>query len=225
MMRPHRKLRRRVLGALAGAFCAVAAPALSANPILQVAALSPDEVATITRIERYLNDIKTMQARFVQVSSNGAYAEGELYLDRPGHLRFDYDPPSPVLIIANGLSLLYYDEELKEATFLPLWETPLWFLIREEVRLDDNVDIVALEEALGTLRVTLRDPEAPDGGEVTLIFSDEPLTLKKWELTDPQGIQTQVSLVNPVYGVEVDEDLFKYGDLEVWRGGGNNPDR
>jgi outer membrane lipoprotein-sorting protein len=224
MMRPYRKLRRRVLGALVGAFCAVAAPALSTEPV-QVAALSPDEVATVTRIERYLNDIKTMQARFVQVSSNGAYAEGELYLDRPGHLRFDYDPPSPVLIIANGLSLLYYDEELKEATFLPLWETPLWFLIREEVRLDDNVDIVALEEALGTLRVTLRDPEAPDGGEVTLIFSDEPLTLKKWELTDPQGIQTQVSLVNPVYGVEVDEDLFKYGDLEVWRGGGNNPDR
>jgi len=223
-MRPYGQLRRRLLGALAGVLCGMAVPAMSAEPV-QLAALSPDEVATVTRIERYLNDIKTMQARFVQVSSNGAYAEGELYLDRPGHLRFDYDPPSPVLIIANGLSLLYYDEELKEATFLPLWETPLWFLIREEVRLDDNVDIVAIEEALGTLRITLRDPEAPDGGEVTLIFSDEPLTLKKWELTDPQGIQTQVSLVNPVYGVEVDAELFKYGDLEVWRGGGNNSDR
>ncbi|WP_340116325.1 outer membrane lipoprotein carrier protein LolA [Pelagibius sp. 7325] len=224
MKRPYDQLRRRLLGTLTGMFCMMAAPALSAEPV-QLAALSPDEVATVTRVERYLNDIKTMQARFVQVSSNGAYAEGELYLDRPGHLRFDYDPPSPVLIIANGLSLLYYDEELKEATFLPLWETPLWFLIREEVRLDDNVDIVGIEEALGTLRVTLRDPESPDGGEVTLIFSDEPLTLKKWELTDPQGIETQVSLVNPVYGVEVDEDLFKYGDLEVWRGGSNNPDR
>lgn len=223
MMRSHGKLRRCLQGALAGVLCALAAPAMSAESV-QLAALSPDEVATVTRIERYLNDIKTMQARFVQVSSNGAYAEGELYLDRPGHLRFDYDPPSPVLIIANGLSLLYYDKELKEATFLPLWETPLWFLIREEVRLDDNVDIVAIEEALGTLRITLRDAESPDGGEVTLIFSDEPLTLKKWELTDPQGIQTQVSLVNPVYGVEVDEELFKYGDLEVYRGS-DNPDR
>jgi len=222
MMELQGKLRRRLLGALAGALCAVVAPAVGAEPV-QLAALSPDEVATVTRIERYLNDIKTMQARFVQVSSNGAYAEGEVYLDRPGHLRFDYDPPSPVLIIANGLSLLYYDKELKEATFLPLWETPLWFLIREEVRLDDNVDIVAIEEALGTLRITLRDAESPDGGEVTLIFSDEPLALKKWELTDPQGIQTQVSLVNPVYGVEVDEDLFKYGDLEVYRG--RNRDR
>ena len=217
--------RRHLLGALIGGLCLATlggAPAAQAQP-LQVAALSPDDVATLTRVESYLNDIKTMHARFVQVSSNGAYAEGDVYLDRPGHMRFDYDPPVPVLIIANGLSLLYYDEELKEATFLPLWETPLWFLIREEVRLDDNVEIVGIEQALGTLRITVRDPDAPDSGAVTLIFSDEPLALKKWELTDAQGITTQVSLVNPVYGIDVDEDLFDTGDLEVWTD--KNPDR
>src|SRR3546814_19570528 len=102
-------------------------------------------------------------------------------------MRFDYDPPTPVLIIANGLSLLYYDEELKEATFLPMWKTPLWFLIREEVRFDDNVEIVAIEEALGTLRITLRNPDALDGGAVTLIFPDDPLALKNGEHVDPQA--------------------------------------
>ncbi len=215
-------LRRRLLGALgAAALLLGAAPAGLAESRAQTASLSPDDVAAVTRVERYLNEIQTMKARFVQVSSNGAYAEGEVFLDRPGHLRFDYDPPTPVLMIANGLSLLYYDKELKEATFLPLWETPLWFLIREEVRLDDNVEIVAIEEVLGTLRMTLRDAETPDGGAVTLIFSDEPLSLKKWEITDPQGIETQVSLVNPVFGVEIDPDLFKTGDLEVWQGGRN----
>ncbi len=215
-------LRRRLLGALG---LGVAAALLGAAPVgwaqerapggLQLAALSPDDVAAVTRIERYLNDIKTMRARFVQVSSNGAYAEGVVYVDRPGHMRFDYDPPSPVLMIANGLSLLYYDKELKEATFLPLWETPLWFLIRDEVRLDENVEVVAIEQALGILRITLRDPDSPDAGAVTLVFSDGPLVLRKWELTDPQGIQTQVSLVNPVYGEEMDPKLFKYGDLEI----------
>src|SRR3546814_4056322 len=84
---------------------------------------------------------------------------------------------------------------------------------------DLNVEIVAIEEALGTLRITLRDPDALDGGAVTLIFADDPLALKKWELVDPQGIRTQVSLVNPVYGEAVDSDLFKYGDLEIYRGG------
>lgn len=216
--------RRRLLGAAGAAALVLAAvaaggPAGLAESQAQVAALSPDEVSAVARVERYLNDIQTMRARFVQVSSNGAYAEGAVYLERPGHLRFDYDPPTPVLMIANGLSLLYYDKELKEATFLPLWETPLWFLIREEVRLDDNVEIVDIEEARGTLRLTLRDAESPEGGAVTLIFSDEPLSLKKWEITDPQGIETQVSLVNPVFGVEIDPDLFKTGDLEVWQGG------
>src|SRR3546814_14430872 len=86
-------------------------------------ALSPDDVAAVARVERYLHDIQTLQGRFVQGSSNGAYAEGDIYLDRPGHLRFDYDPPSPVLIIAHGLSLLYSDAALKEATFLPLWRS------------------------------------------------------------------------------------------------------
>jgi outer membrane lipoprotein-sorting protein len=217
---------RRGLPAALGLCVALLAPPLLAAPaaadpiqIAQAGRLSPDEVAALTRVERYLNDIKTLQARFVQVSSNGAYAEGEVYLDRPGQMRFDYDPPTPVLIIANGLSLLYYDKELKQATFLPLWETPLWFLIREEVRFDDNVEILGIEEALGTLRMTLRDPDAPDGGEVTLVFSDEPLALRKWELVDPQGIQTQVSLVNPVYGGRIDSELFKYRDLEIYRGG------
>ncbi|WP_420345832.1 LolA family protein [Pelagibius sp.] len=189
--------------------------ALQGGALEPLEALSPDQVAALSRIERYLNDIKTMQARFVQVSDNGGYAQGELFVDRPGHMRFDYDPPTPVLLIANGLTLLYYDKELKEATFLPLWETPLWFLIRDEVRFDDNVEIIAIEEALGTLRVSLRDPDTPDGGVITLVFSDRPLTLRKWELTDPQGIETQVSLVNPVYGGAIDGDLFKYHDLEV----------
>lgn len=213
--------RRRLPLALAtGLFAALVALATPAPaPAARSAALSPDEVATLTRVERYLNDIETMHGRFVQISSNGSYAEGTVHLERPGHLRFDYDPPIPVLIIANGLSLLYYDEELKEATFLPLWETPLWFLIRKEVRFDDNVEIVAIEEALGALRITLRDSDSPDRGEVTLVFADAPLALKKWEVIDPQGIRTQVSLVNPVYGENIDSTLFEYRDLEIYRGG------
>ncbi len=221
MIIPRRKLLK--LGAAAGLAAAgglVTAPAVQAQnqaPQSQkpLGALSPDQVSALSRVERFLNDISTMEARFVQTSSNGGYAEGAVFVDRPGQMRFDYDPPTPVLLIANGLTLLYYDKELKEATFLPLWETPLWFLIREEVRFDDNVDIVGIEEALGTLRVSLRDPDTPDGGAVTLVFTDRPLTLRKWELTDPQGIETQVSLVNPVYGGVIDGDLFKYGDLEV----------
>ena len=183
-----------------------------------VAALSPDDVASITRIELYLNQLQTMQSRFVQISSNGSYAEGEVVVSRPGSLRFDYDPPHTALLIASGLTLLYYDKELKQASFLPLWETPLWWLVREEVDLTDGLQVMGVEEGLGTLSITLRDGDNPETGEVKLVFSDAPLTLRRWEIIDPQGVLTQISLVDPRFGIEIDEELFEYDDLEINRG-------
>ncbi len=182
------------------------------------AALSPDQSAAVRRAVRYLNGMTTLKARFIQVSSNGTYAEGQMIIQRPGRLRFDYDPPHPVLIIANGLSLLFYDRDLKQASFLPLWETPLWFLIRKEVTLSEDVVVTGVEQAFGTLRITLEDREMADAGSVTLVFSDRPLDLKKWEIVDAQGIMTQVSLVNPRYGMEVDQEAFDYSDLEIETG-------
>ena len=179
------------------------------------AAISAEERETLDRLLDYLNGIDTMRARFVQVSSNGAYAEGDLYLDRPGRLRFEYDPPHPALLIANGVTLLYYDRELKQATFLPLWETPLWFLIREDVDLEKGVVLEAVERRAGTIRVSLRLSEEGDEGLVTLVFGDKPLTLHSWEIRDPQGISTQVALLNANLGAEVDRSLFEHGDLNI----------
>ena len=182
------------------------------------AALSPDQSAAVRRAVRYLNAMTTLKARFIQVSSNGTYAEGQMIIQRPGRLRFDYDPPHPVLIIANGLSLLFYDRDLKQASFLPLWETPLWFLIREQVTLTEDVVVTGVEQALGTLRITLEDRTMADAGSVTLVFSDRPLDFKKWVIVDGQGVTTQVSLVNARYGMEVDQEAFDYSDLEIESG-------
>lgn len=180
-----------------------------------LAALSPDDAAAVHRAIRYLNDLSTVRARFVQSSSNGAYAEGQMIVARPGRLRFEYDPPNPVLLIADGLSLLFYDRELKQASFLPLWETPLWFLIRDKVQLSDDVQATAVERGEGVLKVTLRNKDSADAGSMTLIFGDAPLSLRKWELVDAQGITTQVSLINPEFGVPVDSAAFNYDDLEI----------
>ncbi len=190
---------------------AAAPVAVAAEPV----ALSPDQSAAVRRAVRYLNDISTLKARFIQISSNGAYAEGDVVIQRPGKMRFEYDPPHPVLIIANGLSLLFYDRELKQASFLPLWETPLWFLIRKEVTLSEGIVVSAVEQSPGALRITITDKDLSETGSVTLVFSDRPLALKKWEITDAQGILTQVSLINARYGIEVDPLAFDYSDLEI----------
>ncbi len=210
---PIRMIRALLLAALVAAsgLCASAPVAVAAEPV----ALSPDQSAAVRRAVRYLNDLSTLEARFIQISSNGAYAEGDVIIQRPGKMRFEYDPPHPVLIIANGLSLLFYDREIKQASFLPLWETPLWFLIRERVTLSEDVVVSAVEQSPGALRITITDKELSETGSVTLVFSDRPLALKKWEITDAQGILTQVSLINPRYGIEDDALAFDYRDLEI----------
>jgi outer membrane lipoprotein-sorting protein len=189
------------------------------------AALQPDEVQAVLKAELYLNRITTLHARFVQVSSNGAYAEGEVHVQRPGRLRFEYDPPHPVLLIADGINLLYYDKELKQATFIPLWETPLWFLIRKQVDLSGNIQVTDVSLAAGTVRITVQEKGADQTAAVTLAFSDQPFALRSWEVTDAQGITTRVSLLNPVYGRKASDKLFEYGDLDVYGFRGSKKDR
>ncbi len=192
---------------------------------MRAATLTPADKANVERALGYLNGIGTLRARFVQISSNGAYAEGQVLLKRPGRMRFDYDPPVPALLIADGLSLLYFDRELKEASFLPLWETPLWFLLREEVKLSDDMRVEKVEQARGALRVTLRDAGNPDIGAVTLVFQDKPLALRKWQIVDAQGVLTEVSLVNPEFGVEIAAESFEHSNLDIANPGARKQDR
>ncbi|MEM7225084.1 MAG: outer membrane lipoprotein carrier protein LolA [Pseudomonadota bacterium] len=203
-------VRRRLLGLVLGALALVQVGSASA-----ATELDGDQLAAVLRAEIYLNQIKSFQARFVQISSNGAFAEGEVFVDRPGKLRFEYDPPNPILLIADGINLLYYDKELKQSTFIPLWETPLWFLIRDQIDLSKGVEVTDVELAKGVIRMTLQEEDAGDAGAVTLEFSDKPFALRKWEVVDPQGITTQVALINPEFGVALDKKVFDYGDLDV----------
>lgn len=177
--------------------------------------LSPDEVSIVRRIEAYLNDLKSVSARFIQISSNGSLAEGDVNIQRPGRMRFEYDEPVPIVMIANGVTLLYFDKKLKQSTYLPLWKTPLWFLIREKVELHKDIQILRAQESDSTIQLEIRAEGESDGTQMTLLFSDNPISLRKWEVVDAQGITTQVSLVNPVYDASIDESVFKTDDLDM----------
>jgi outer membrane lipoprotein-sorting protein len=203
---------------LAAVILALASPAASA--------LSPEQQDAVARVETYLNHITTMKARFAQLTSNGGFAEGDLYVQRPGRLRFEYDPPHTVLLVADGVTLLFYDKELKQATYIPLWETPLWFLIRERVDLSDKVEILDVTQNAATLTVKVRQTDDDgDGGELSLVFSDQPLTLRKWEVTDAQGIVTQVALLNAEFGLELERKYFRHDDLDLPGPRGATPER
>jgi outer membrane lipoprotein-sorting protein len=169
----------------------------------------------LARVEAYMNALSTIQSRFVQANPDGSYSEGTMYLQRPGRLRFEYDPPDPYLIIARGKWLIFIDTDLDHATYLPLEQTPANFIVRENIRFGGKLRVTTLQRSDNVLRVQLEQTDQPDAGRVMLIFTDNPLQLRKWRIVDAQGNLTDTTLINPRYGVALDDSLFIYQEPEV----------
>ncbi len=183
----------------------LAAPAASAAV---QAALTARDKADIARVEAYLNGIETLKGRFLQIGPDGALAKGRVYMRRPGRLRFDYDPPSPLVIVADRVWLILRDRELDETSRLPLSSTPISVLVADRIRLGERTTVERIERQPGSLRLTLRDKENPEQGAITLVFSDDPLELRSWIVTDAQGLDTSVALSNVEKNVPLDPKLF-----------------
>lgn len=179
--------------------------------------LTDSEREEVSQIQQYLNSIRTLEARFLQVSSNGAYSEGKLYISRPGKLRIDYDPPVPVVITTTGQWLVYYDRELEQFSHVPLDQTPAGLLVRKKIDLfSKELIITGFQLEAHTYRLSLVRASDPLEGSLTLVLADRPMQLKKWEITDPQGVTTTVSLLSTRFGVELDDDLFEFRDPRIF---------
>ncbi len=172
--------------------------------------LSPAEKVLVGNIEDYLNGITTLEARFVQITARGNATRGKFYLKRPGRMRFEYDEPTPYLLVSDGTWFIYVDKELEQVTYLPLGKTPADLLLRENFSFTDGLVLIGLERGGGRIRAVVVDAEEPDAGEVTLTFNANPLTLRSWTVRDPQGQRIQVTLTEAQYGVKLDPDLFRY---------------
>jgi outer membrane lipoprotein-sorting protein len=128
-------------------------------------------------------------------------------------MRIEYKPPVPILIIADGQWLIYNDKELEQVTYVDLQSTPAGVLVAENISFSDGEYHVAkIERGANTLNVDVTKKADSAEGAVTLIFSDHPLVLKKWAITDAQGVRTTVSLLGTKFGLPVDPNLFKFDD-------------
>jgi len=181
-------------------------------PALRPAALSARDRADIARIEGYLNAMRAMRARFLQVAPDGQVTEGNAWIQRPGRMRFEYDPPSPLLLVAGGGNGLFYDKSLKQVTYFPLSSTPLGILLSENLKLSGEVTVSAVERLPGQIHLVLYRTASPGDGTLTLVFADEPLSLRQWMITDPQQRETTVSLFNVSLGGTFDQKLFDTAD-------------
>ena len=194
--------RRTFLAALAG----VGVAALFGGSVR--AALQPSDLSDLAEIERYLDSIRTMAAKFQQFDQEGRMATGRIFLARPGRMRVEYDPPTPYLLVASSGALVYYDAEIDQVTTLPLSSTPAAFLLKDRISLTDGVEVKSFERGPGVMRVEVADAKDEGAGSVLMVFEERPLALKQWTVTDAQGVKTQVVLTDPEFDVALDPRLF-----------------
>ena len=187
---------------------------LAAGPAPVMAAVAAPDKADVVRVETYLNSIKTLTAKFIQVAPDGSLSEGKAYMRRPGRMRFEYDDPVPVLLVADGLWMVFHDKQLKQTTRVPLGSSPLSVLLRDKIELDGAVTVKSVTRGPGTLRLVLYDTDKPKEGLLTLVFSDQPLALKQWVVTDEHGQNTTVSLSDVETNMYLQPTLFIFRDPE-----------
>jgi len=169
-------------------------------------------VEDIERAEKYLQGMKTAQARFVQTTHGGTQLVGTFYLNRPGKLRFDYDPPVDNFVVADGLFIYFYDAELEEQTNAPIKTTLANFFLRKNFSFTDDLIVKDAKWAAGLLQIKVVQADEPDAGSITFAFSKKPFELKKWRVIDAQNMITEVELFYLKTGIKLDKKLFRYID-------------
>jgi outer membrane lipoprotein-sorting protein len=172
--------------------------------------LSQADAAEVERLRQYLNGLTTLEAKFQQLDARGNVATGRFWLHRPNRLRFEYDPPNPILIVARGSFLVHFDKELKETHYLDQDETPAWFLLSKEVRFGENVIVQGVQRDGDRIGVTAQQVGREDEGAITLIFQHSPIKLLGWTMVDAGGNQVYLTLLNQTLGGPIDPDLFEF---------------
>ena len=190
-----------------------AAPPKAAKPATPPAAkaFAPmDPQVAIDKANAYLTSAVTMIADFVQVAGDGRRAEGKLYVQKPGRLRFEYAEPATLDIISDGLQVAIRDRKLKTQDIYFVSQTPLKFLLKDKIDLARDVKILDVTSDPNNVSILVEDSVTFGGtSRIKLMFDPAKFTLKQWQVTDPQGNETLVSLFNVDLDKQPDLGLFK----------------
>jgi outer membrane lipoprotein-sorting protein len=183
--------------------------ALLGNPGTTTA-LKPEQRAIIQRVDDYLSNTQNLTGNFVQIGPDGRRTQGEFSLQKPGKVRFDYDPPSPIELIADGQSVVVRDTKLATQDVYPLSQTPLRFLLSDKVDLMRDTNLVAVYADDVFITVVVDEKNGIVGtSRLMIMFSAKDMQLKQWTVTDPQGYDTTVAVYNLDTTKHIDPNMFR----------------
>lgn len=167
------------------------------------------EKPTVERINAYFNGISGLTADFVQTGPDGRRYNGKLYIQRPGKMKFEYSPPSPLEIISDGRTVAVRDKKANTQDDYLVGQTPLKFLLRDRIDVARDSKVVSLGQSGADAVLVLEDRQTVGGtSRIRLTFDNASLALKGWTVTDPQGYDTRVGLSNMNTAARPSASLF-----------------
>jgi outer membrane lipoprotein-sorting protein len=172
--------------------------------------LSAEQRAIVDRVNGYLSGVQALSGKFIQVGPDGARTQGDFVISKPGRVRFEYDDPSPIELIADGSSVVVRDRRLATQDVYPLSQTPLRFLLADRVDLSKDTHLVAVYADDVFVTVVAEEKSGIVGtSRLMIMFSAKDMQLKQWTVTDPQGYDTTVAVYNLDTGKRPDPAMFK----------------
>jgi len=187
----------------------VAAPAVAPASRAQTRLEPLTDQEIVDRANAFFNNLTTLVADFTQIGGDGRRLSGTLYLQRPGKVRFEYDKPATLEVIADGSSVAVQDSKLATQDLYPISQTPLKFLLRERVNLGQDIRVTGVANEGDSVRVSLEDRSTLGGtSRIALFFDPQLETLTQWRIVDPQGFQTTVMLNKVDRNRRIDQSLF-----------------
>jgi outer membrane lipoprotein-sorting protein len=173
-------------------------------------ALNPEQRAIVDKVDNYLSSVRTLTGKFVQVGPDGGRTTGTFYLAKPGRVRFEYDAPSPVELVADGQSVVVRDRSLATQDVYPLSQTPLRFLLADKVDLMKDTNLVAVYADDVFITVVVEEKNTLIGtSRLMIMFDAKDMQLKQWTVTDPQGYDTTVAVYNLDASKKPDPSMFR----------------
>jgi outer membrane lipoprotein-sorting protein len=179
-------------------------------PPASAGGFNPTQRAQIDKVSAYLSNVQQMVGNFIQVGPDGSRVKGEFYMQKPGRVRFEYDPPSPIEIIADGQSVVVRDRKLATQDLYPLSQTPLRYLLSDRIDLLRDTNVVSLRADDVYVTVVIEERLALIGtSRLMMMLGAKDYQLKQWTITDPQGYDTTVAVSNLDTSKRPDPGLFK----------------
>jgi len=163
----------------------------------------------VDKVSSYLSTVQTMIGDFVQIGPDGGRTVGKFYIQKPGKVRFEYEPPSPIDVIADGSSVVVRDRKLATQDLYPLSQTPLRYLLADQIDLARDTNLIGVSQDNTFVTVTIEEKQILVGTHrIVLMFGARDMQLRQWTVTDPQGFDTTVAVYNLDVAHKPDPSLF-----------------